>query len=116
LSARIRLARPISLGSPRSYLIIGKAPQRPGDLAQAAALREPPPDLLVPLHRHAPKRHAAVSFVVTHEGCGTQRTGSGDEDSDDGEGTKIDSAGRSQRHDRGVPLALDTPENASHQT
>ena len=47
-----------------------RAPQSPGDLAQAAALRQPPPDLLVPMHRHAPKRHAAVSFVVAHEGCG----------------------------------------------
>jgi len=54
--------------------------------------------------------------VVTHEGCGTQRAGSGDEDSDDGDGAKIDRAGRLQSADRGLPLALDTPEKASHKT
>jgi hypothetical protein len=54
--------------------------------------------------------------VVTHEGCGTQRAGSGDEDSDDGEDTKIDRAGRLQSDDRGLPFALDTPEKATHQT
>jgi len=50
------------------------------DLAQTASFRQSSPDLLVPLHRHAPKRHAAVSFVVTHEGCGTQHQESGEED------------------------------------
>jgi hypothetical protein len=33
------------------------------------------------MHRHAPKRHAVVSFVVAHEGCGTQREESGDDGS-----------------------------------
>jgi len=72
-----------------------------GDLAQAPALGEAAPDLLVPLHRHAPKRHAALSFVVTHEGCGTRRWRSGDEDSDiryrsplGGEGREIQRLGR----------------------
>ena len=51
------------------------------DLAQAAAFSQPPPDLLVPMHRHAPKRHAAVSFVVAHEGSGSGGQESGDEGS-----------------------------------
>ena len=61
-----------------------RAPQRPGDLAQASPSSQPPSDLLVPLHRHAPKRHAALSFVVAHEGCGTRQQSSGDEDSEAG--------------------------------
>ena len=56
-----------------------RTPQSPGDLAQAAPFSQPPPDLLVPMHRHAPKRHAAVSFVVAHEGCGRRGQDCGEE-------------------------------------
>ena len=56
-----------------------RTPQSPCDLAQAAALGQSSSDLLVPMHRHAPKRHAAVSFVVTHEGCSRQSLNEGSE-------------------------------------
>jgi len=58
-----------------------RTPQSSCDLAQAAPFRQPSSDLLVPMHRHAPKRHAAVSFVVAHEGCGSGGQESGDEGS-----------------------------------
>jgi hypothetical protein len=48
-----------------------RAAQRPRGLAQPATLSQPPPDLLVPMHRHAPHRHVVRSFVDIHEGCGS---------------------------------------------
>jgi hypothetical protein len=78
-------------------------------------LSQPPSDLLVPLHRHAPKRHVAVSFVVAHEGCGTRQQSSGDEDSEagkhgrDDDGGKVDRTGGPQSGDLHPPPVLGYP-------
>jgi hypothetical protein len=71
------------------------------------------------MHRHAPKRHAAVSFVVTHEGCGSQAQQSGDDGSGAGKygtdrrGQKIDRIGSPQSGATTPPLASGTPDNHS---
>jgi len=60
--------------------------------------------------------------VVAHEGCGTRRRGSGDEDSEagtyrrDGHGQKIGRVGSPQSGDLRPPLGLDTPQDPIHLT
>jgi hypothetical protein len=69
------------------------------------------------MHRHAPKRHAAVSFVVTHEGCGRQARHCGDDGSEaekygfDGRGQKNSRIGSPQSGATTPPLAAGIPEN-----
>src|SRR5271154_6987856 len=55
------------------------------------------------MHRHAPKRHAAVSFVVTHEGCGIGRRS-----------RKIDRIRSPWSGDRIAPLISGTPKNPTN--
>src|ERR1035438_5092948 len=69
------------------------------------------------MHRHAPKRHAVLSFMVAHEGC--DRLGQKTDDS--GSGTpkhrfdrqhpKIEPVGSSHSPDRVPPLTSGTPKN-----
>ena len=69
------------------------------------------------MHRHAPKRHAVLSFVVAHEGCDRL----GQETDDSGSGTrkhrldrqhpKIERVGSSHSRDRVPPLTSGTPKN-----
>src|SRR5205807_8565315 len=74
-------------------------------------------DVLVPLTRHAPKRHAALSFDVAHEGCGRRGPDCGDGGSGsgkrgfDGGGRKIGCTASPQSGDRTPPRISGTPKN-----
>ena len=97
-----------------------RAAQGARDLAQTASFRQSSPDLLVPLHRHAPKRHAAVSFVVAHEGCGSWQLEFGDQDLTHRKhriGRRrqiIDRIGSPCSGAATPPLASGTPKNPAH--
>ena len=86
-----------------------------GDLVQAPALRQSPSDLLVAMHRHAPKRHAVLSFVAAHEGCDRLGQKIGDSGSRPQkhrfhpQHPKIDRVGSPHSRNRVPPLASGTP-------
>src|SRR5271168_1359048 len=65
------------------------------------------------MHRHAPKRHAAVSFVVTHEGCGADGSGAR-QYGFDRDRRKIGRIRGPQGGDRSSPRVSGTPKNPTN--